>query len=692
MSPQFGNAYPTPPASIEGRDVGTGSAAGRSVEGFHPYRRGGGKNESAAGVVAGGATTTNAPAMSQGGGSKSKVIQHGSSSSSSSNSNSSTPSHARTDSTASSSLSARNFPPLPKSTASTTTLQDPKSSSREPIRVSTTTTAPRVTTTVPSPTKERSRTISSTSIQRAENRERLSFIDTSGSSSTARSSSPVPPTTSSAPSTSPTATSSGSNSNATSNSAAGGKKPSPLSQQVRGHTNSMETERGERPGTPGTYRRRDGSGGKESDEESDDTALQIVAAPPAASREPERNVERVVEKEKKSGMKYKLKKAFSINSGLSGVAAGEGSGAGGKSVPMPVGRRGSTSSNETTGGPPRLSTHQIGNSTASLASTSTRPEGSKPPPSAGSRRFGILNSKLNASTDNISISSTVSSASVMIRKLGQMGQLARRSSLMSLTKAFKSNSSTKDSESASVAGASTSTSTTSKLVKKDRKSEAASASVAHVTVELDSPSQTPSSLGSMSPAAALAKKHQLQYAEQEATAAALAARSSSPITRFDVHARNGSSGSISNGVAGASAGKSEEVGGEGKKDKSKGKKKWGFGSLSSSSSKQNLADQEEDDKRSIAGSVASASGSGVGRRGSFDNLASAMGGRDEIYEDGPGEIEFVRLENGGAEEERFMVIPPGPRRDARPTRGILKGSFSRCRFVASFRAVADNGL
>ena len=372
-------------------------------------------------------------------------------------------------------------------------------------------------------------------------------------------------------------------------------------------------------------------------------------------------VEKVVEK-KGSGMRYKLKKAFSINSGMSLVASG-GEAEGGKVVPM---RRGSTSSNETNG-PPRLSTHQLGNSTASLASTSTRPEGSKPPPPAnGSRRFGILNSKLNASTDNISISSTVSSASVMIRKLGQMGKLARRSSLMSLTKAFKSTPSNKD-DSASVGGASS----TSKLVKKDRqKSDVVSASVAHVTVELDSPSQIPSSIGSMSPAAALAKKHQLQYAEQEATAAALAARSPSPITRFDVHARNGSATSI-----GAPNGTNKVDEGEGKKDKGKSKKKWGFGSLSSSSSKRDLLD-EEDDKRSITGSVSSV-GTGIPRRGSFDNLAGA--GRDEIYEDAPEEVEFVRLADG--DEGRFAAFPPGPRRDARPTRGILKGSFFHSFFL-----------
>ncbi|KAG0142364.1 hypothetical protein CROQUDRAFT_673613 [Cronartium quercuum f. sp. fusiforme G11] len=41
---------------------------------------------------------------------------------------------------------------------------------------------------------------------------------------------------------------------------------------------------------------------------------------------------------------------------------------------------------------------------------------------SGSRRLGLLNGRANSSTDNLSISSTVSSASVMIRKLGALGK------------------------------------------------------------------------------------------------------------------------------------------------------------------------------------------------------------------------------------------------------------------------------
>ncbi|KAJ9101216.1 hypothetical protein QFC21_003435 [Naganishia friedmannii] len=48
-----------------------------------------------------------------------------------------------------------------------------------------------------------------------------------------------------------------------------------------------------------------------------------------------------------------------------------------------------------------------------------------------------LFSMRNASTDNISIGSTVSSASMMIRKMGALGKLARRNSMAGISKIFK---------------------------------------------------------------------------------------------------------------------------------------------------------------------------------------------------------------------------------------------------------------
>lgn len=140
------------------------------------------------------------------------------------------------------------------------------------------------------------------------------------------------------------------------------------------------------------------------------------------------------------------------------------------------------------------------------------------------RAASLFSSRLNASTDNISLSSTVSSASVMIRKLGSMGKLARRNSLAGITSLFKDKDKDKD-------GAD------KKGKKKDKKGSAkgsaSEASVSHVTAELDRTSSSDWSVGGemngLSPAAKLARQHTLKTnaeaaaqakAQQEAQAAA----------------------------------------------------------------------------------------------------------------------------------------------------------------------------
>ena len=139
------------------------------------------------------------------------------------------------------------------------------------------------------------------------------------------------------------------------------------------------------------------------------------------------------------------------------------------------------------------------------------------------RAASLFNSRLNASTDNISLSSTVSSASVMIRKLGAMGKLARRNSLAGITSLFKD----KDKGDGDKA---------KKKDKKSSKGEASEASVSHVTAELDrmggSDWSADSDMNGLSPAAKLARHHTLKSnaeaaakakASQEAAAAAAAA-------------------------------------------------------------------------------------------------------------------------------------------------------------------------
>ncbi|KAH8921159.1 hypothetical protein BT69DRAFT_354384 [Atractiella rhizophila] len=214
-------------------------------------------------------------------------------------------------------------------------------------------------------------------------------------------------------------------------------------------------------------------------------------------------------------------------------------------------------------------------------------------PSAGAgRRFGLLNSKMNSSTDNISISSTVSSASVMIRKIGNMAKLGRRGSLMSLGSMFN-----KDKETDNEDGETT-TLTDSKTKKKDKKKSAAAiASVSHVTAELDK-GANPTLVNGMTPAEALVKKHQAMYAEQEAAAAAARGHGRTPSTASSV---------VSTATTGTIVGRSRTAedaidaakarAAEKEKDKLKSRKprSWGFGSFGGSSSGHGAPKGEDDE-------------------------------------------------------------------------------------------------
>jgi hypothetical protein len=133
---------------------------------------------------------------------------------------------------------------------------------------------------------------------------------------------------------------------------------------------------------------------------------------------------------------------------------------------------------------------------ASTATVQTKKKG---------RAASLFNARFNASTDNISLSSTVSSASVMIRKLGSLGNLARRNSLAGITSLFKDKDKEKEKEGDK----------DKKGKKKDKKSakaEASEASVSHVTAELDRGSDWSASpeLNGLTPAAKLARQHTLK--------------------------------------------------------------------------------------------------------------------------------------------------------------------------------------
>lgn len=168
----------------------------------------------------------------------------------------------------------------------------------------------------------------------------------------------------------------------------------------------------------------------------------------------------------------------------------------------------------------------VGSSAASISSKRS----GRPPLSGsagdGSGKRSIFNRKFNSSTDNISISSTVSSASVMLRKVGNLGKIARRHSLMGLTNMFNKDKEGRDGMHDDDFGAlppsSTGAADDSALGGKSKKGKKgkgtpAAASVSHATVEQDINSD-----GSMTPAAHYVRQHQLQMqqqAEQEARAA-----------------------------------------------------------------------------------------------------------------------------------------------------------------------------
>ncbi|KAH8799558.1 hypothetical protein DL96DRAFT_1508970 [Flagelloscypha sp. PMI_526] len=123
------------------------------------------------------------------------------------------------------------------------------------------------------------------------------------------------------------------------------------------------------------------------------------------------------------------------------------------------------------------------------------------------------NARLNRSTDNISLSSTMSSASVVIRKLGSVGGklvsgIGRRNSLAGITGMFKKDKD-KDKEKDD----------DKKKSKKSKsaKGTASEASVSYATAEFDAPvsgSETPGMEG-LSPAAKLARQHTLRSKARE---------------------------------------------------------------------------------------------------------------------------------------------------------------------------------
>ncbi|CAK9779653.1 hypothetical protein CC85DRAFT_19963 [Cutaneotrichosporon oleaginosum] len=132
----------------------------------------------------------------------------------------------------------------------------------------------------------------------------------------------------------------------------------------------------------------------------------------------------------------------------------------------------------------------------------------------GKSRRGLFRMR-NKSSDNISLSSTVSSASMMIRKMGSLGKLARRNSLMGISKIFKDKPKDEDAALPEKQGI------LSFKKKGGKKSEASPAAVSHAYAELDRDLNRLSEeddriLSGLSPAAALARQHTVRSRAEQA--------------------------------------------------------------------------------------------------------------------------------------------------------------------------------
>ncbi|CDW97009.1 hypothetical protein [Sporisorium scitamineum] len=177
--------------------------------------------------------------------------------------------------------------------------------------------------------------------------------------------------------------------------------------------------------------------------------------------------------------------------------------------------------------PPRTPDNGAALPGSSAASITSR-RGTRPPLSNNNEgKRSIFNRKFNSSTDNISISSTVSSASVMLRKVGNLGKLARRHSLMGLTNMFNKDKEREGRDgihadsfgTLPTASDDSAINTKSKKASKSKKGIPATASITHATVELESARVSDAG---MTPAASYVRQHQLQMqaqAEAEARAA-----------------------------------------------------------------------------------------------------------------------------------------------------------------------------
>ncbi|TCD71442.1 hypothetical protein EIP91_010148 [Steccherinum ochraceum] len=219
------------------------------------------------------------------------------------------------------------------------------------------------------------------------------------------------------------------------------------------------------------------------------------------------------------GLKGRLRRALSLNAGNALNEEDEDEAAGGV-VGVGVGAKGKSSAR-----------HVPSASVSSPVTLAGDDESTATVQKKKSR--SLFNSRLNRSTDNISLSSTMSSASMVIRKLGSIGKLTRRNSLAGITSLFKDK---KDKDKDGEGVEPKKEKEKDKKKKKGEKGTPSQASVSHVTAELDSSDWSVTDAQGLSPAAMLARQHTLKTnaeaaarakAEAEAAAAAAAAAAAS---------------------------------------------------------------------------------------------------------------------------------------------------------------------
>ncbi|EOR04762.1 Cytoplasmic dynein 1 intermediate chain 1 [Wallemia ichthyophaga EXF-994] len=265
---------------------------------------------------------------------------------------------------------------------------------------------------------------------------------------------------------------------------------------------------------------------------------QHVRPSPLSQQSPHNLNDTIANKTDKPGLKSRFKRALSSSNDIS------------ERIPIDdsaIGKNSSASSPLATKSQPQTQPNKQSPSPQLPPRTRTISESNRVRPGENNeanekpaKKHSIFNSKFNVSTDNISISSAASSASVMLRKIGSVGKIARRSSFAGLTNLFNKD---KDRDSGGEEPEdmnNKSIGSKLKKKKKNKRKKEPSTSISHATAEVDRHSiinEEPEYIDGLSPAAALVKQHQEQVAAAEAKSAK-SSKSSKSSSRLNSNSYN----------------------------------------------------------------------------------------------------------------------------------------------------------